>query len=60
MKALELRKKSPADLAKLRREYEDEARGIRFGTSSGGTKNVKKLRALRKDIARISTILRSN
>ncbi|MBU6310670.1 50S ribosomal protein L29 [Patescibacteria group bacterium] len=58
MKAAELRAKKPADLQKLRTEYEAEARAIRFGTSSGGSKNVKKLRAIKKDIARIITILR--
>lgn len=60
MKATELRKKSPADLAKLRTEHESEIRSIRFGTSSGGMKNVKRVRALKKDIARINTILSSN
>lgn len=58
MKPAELRKKNPADLAKLKREHEAALRAIRFGTASGGSKNVKQARALRKDIARINTITR--
>ena len=57
MKAIELRKKNPADLTKLRAEHTAEVRAVRFGTSSGGSKNVKHARALKKDIARINTIL---
>jgi large subunit ribosomal protein L29 len=60
MKATDLRKKNPDDLTKLRTEYETEIRGIRFGTSSGGMKNVKRVRALKKDIARINTILNAH
>ncbi len=60
MKAIELRTKNPADLAKLRADHEAEIRTIHFGTASGGMKNVKRVRALKKDIARINTILTSN
>ncbi len=57
MKPTDIRKKSPEDLAKLVVEHETELRGIRFGTASGGSKNVRRARAIRKDIARIKTIL---
>lgn len=59
MKAKDLRTKKPADLTKLLAEFESELRTIRFGASSGHTKNVKKARALRKDIARVKTLLHS-
>ncbi|MCL9971955.1 MAG: 50S ribosomal protein L29 [Candidatus Pacebacteria bacterium] len=57
MKTADIRKKKPEDLAKTVAEIEAELRGIRFGTASGGTKNVKKARALRKDIARVKTVM---
>ncbi len=57
MKTTDLRKKSPADLVKMLREHEAELRAIRFGTTSGGSKNVRRARVIRKDIARISTIV---
>lgn len=59
MKAIDLRKKSPAELQKLLSEQQAEVRSIQFGTVSG-TKNVKKSRSLKKDIARIKTILHTN
>ena len=57
MKAKDIRKKKPADIAKLVEEHEAELRAIRFGTTSGGSKNVRLGRSLRKDIARAKTIL---
>lgn len=60
MKTTDLRKKNETDLHKLLTEQESELRSIRFGTSSGGMKNVKKARSIRKDIARIKTILHTN
>lgn len=60
MKPNDLRKKNPADLAKLLLELEAELRAFRFGMSGGRTKNVKRARAIRADIARIKTILSSN
>jgi ribosomal protein L29 len=59
MKALDLRKKNPTELQKLLSEQEAEVRSIRFGAVSG-TKNVKMVRSLKKDIARIKTILHTN
>lgn len=59
MKATDLRKKNASDLKKMVLEMEAEVREFRFGMSGGRTKNVRKARALRKDIARIKTILGS-
>lgn len=58
MKTTDLRKKDSRELAKLKSEHEAELRAIRFGTVSGGSKNVRRARTLRKDIARITTIAR--
>ncbi len=57
MKASDVRKKSAAELEKLLGELQAELREFRFGMSGGRTKNVKKARTLRADIARIKTIL---
>lgn len=57
MKAQDVRKKSPADLKKLREELTTELREFRFGMSGGQKKNIRRARTLRKDIARINTIL---
>lgn len=57
MKAADLRKKGRDDLIKLKAEIEAELRDFRFGMSGGRTKNVKKGKALKKDIARIMSVL---
>ncbi len=57
MKAKDIRKKSGADLKKEMGELVTELREFRFGMSGGRTKNVKRARAIRKDIARIKTVM---
>ena len=57
MKTTDLRKKNPADLAKLVAEEEAKLREFRFGMSGGHSKNVRLARALKKNIARAKTIL---
>ncbi|OGG43894.1 50S ribosomal protein L29 [Candidatus Kaiserbacteria bacterium RIFCSPHIGHO2_01_FULL_48_10] len=57
MKPVDVRKKSPEDLQKLLNELQADLREFRFGMSGGRTKNVKKARAIRADIARVHTIL---
>ncbi len=57
MKPTDIRKKSPEDLKKLLDELEAELREFRFGMSGGRTKNVKRARAIRADVARIKTVL---
>lgn len=57
MKPADIRKKNPSDIGKLLTELETELREFRFGMSGGRTKNVKRARAIRADIARIKTIL---
>ncbi len=58
MKTQDLRKKSHRDLAKLITELESELRQFRFGMSGGHSKNVRASRAVRKDVARIKTVIR--
>lgn len=57
MKAKDIRKKSAADLKKELGELTSELREFRFGMSGGRTKNVKRARTIRKDIARIKTVM---
>lgn len=57
MKPIDVRKKSPNELAKFLGELETELREFRFEMSGGRVKNVKRARALRADIARVKTIL---
>jgi len=57
MKPADIRKKSRHDIEKLLHELEAELREFRFGMSGGRTKNVKRAREIRADIARIKTIL---
>lgn len=60
MKTADIRKKKPEDRAKLLAELESELRAFRFGMSGSHTKNVRKARALRKDIARLKTVMHEN
>ncbi len=57
MKAKDIRKKNAADLTKELTGLETELREFRFGMSGGRTKNVKRARTIRKDIARIKTVM---
>lgn len=57
MKPADVRKKNQAELQKLVAEREAELRTFRFGMSGGHSKNIRIARTLRKDIARIKTIV---
>lgn len=56
MKALELRKKSPEELSALLRECEMRREELILLLAQKKAKNVKELRGVKKDIARIKTI----
>lgn len=58
MKANELRQKSEKELKELLEEDREKLRQLRFDLASGKVKNVRGIRAKRRDIARILTILR--
>ena len=58
MKNKQLRKKSLEDLEKMRVNSREELRNLRFDLASGKVKNVRRIRELKKEIARISTLLK--
>jgi len=57
MKAIELRKKSPDELRALLRERQLRGEELREAVRQKKVKNVKELRGVRKDIARIMTLI---
>jgi len=60
MQAKELRQKSKNELNSLLKEKREKLRGLRFDVSLKQSKNVRQIRNLRKDIARILTVLNQN
>lgn len=57
IKAKELRLKAEEELNQLLSESQKKLRELRFNLASGKVKNVRAIRVLKKDIARILTIL---
>jgi len=57
MKPEKLREKKEEELKNLLSEKRDKLQEVKFNLSSGRVKNVKEARNLKKDIARILTIL---
>lgn len=57
MKIKEIKTKTVPDLSKLLSDKREALRVFRFGTAGAKTKNVKAGRELRKDIARIMTVI---
>lgn len=57
MKAKELKQKSKDELQKLLQNLREKLRQLRFDLVSGKVKNVREIRQIKKDIARILTIL---
>jgi ribosomal protein L29 len=57
MKTEELKSRPKEELEKMVADHREKLRGLKFDLSSGKTKNVKEVRGLRKDIARILTFL---
>ena len=58
MEAAKIRELDDNDLRTKEREFADHLFRIRFQIAAGQGGSLKKLRELRKDIARIKTILR--
>jgi large subunit ribosomal protein L29 len=58
MKIKELRQKSKDDLEKILKEEREKLRQLRFDLASGKVKNVREPGNLKKEIARIITILK--
>lgn len=59
MQTKDLQNKTRDELEKLLTEQREALRDIRFKVSRDQTKNVRAIRSLRKDIARILTILQT-
>ena len=58
MKAEKMREWSGDELRLKEREFSDQLFRLRFQMASGQTDTLEKVRVLRKDIARIKTLLR--
>ena len=58
MKITEIRKKSKSELDKLLQESKKKIRALRFALASGKVKNVREIRKIKKDVARILTIMK--
>jgi large subunit ribosomal protein L29 len=57
MKAKDLNKKTDADLVKLVGDGRAKLQQFRFDLSSGKIKNVREIRKVRREIARLLTLL---
>jgi len=57
MRIPELRKKSKSELQAIIATSRERLRKLRFDLASGKVKNIREIRELKKDIARILTIL---
>lgn len=58
MKANELRDLTREELLKRERDLKEEAFNLRFQHSTGQLENTARMRLVKKDIARIETVLR--
>ena len=59
MKAADLRTKTPDELTDQLGDLEKEAFNLRFQQASGQLENTARVRQVRRDIARIKTLLRA-
>jgi len=57
MEIKELRQKSKEELGKLLKDIRERQGSLRFDLVTGKVKNVREIRQIKKDIARILTIL---
>lgn len=58
MKITELKQKSKAELQKTLIDSQERLRSLKFDLASGKVKNVREIRKLKKDIARVLTLLK--
>jgi len=58
MKIAELRQKTKNELEKLLQDNREKVRQLRFNLVAGKVKNVRELRKIKKEIARILTLLK--
>ena len=57
MKADKIRNQTDAELSHQQQELADQLFKLKFQLNMGQTESLKKMRGLRKDIARVKTIL---
>ncbi len=57
MKAFEIKQKSKKELKEALIEKKEKLRQLRFNLASGKVKNVREIRMIKKEIARILTFL---
>ncbi|MFH1780505.1 MAG: 50S ribosomal protein L29 [Candidatus Nealsonbacteria bacterium] len=57
MKISEIRQKSKNELESMLQEKRERLRNLRFDLASGKVKNFREIRELKKEIARILTLL---
>ncbi len=58
MKAEKIRNLTDAELRQQQREMNDQLFRLKFQLNMGQTESLKKIRGLRKDIARVKTLAR--
>jgi len=54
----ELRQKSKTELQKMLQDSRERLRQLRFDLTAGKVKNVREIRKIKKEIARILTLLK--
>ncbi len=59
MKAKELKELSTEELVKLEADYRDELFNLRFQLATGQLENTARIKQVRKNIARVKTVLRA-
>ena len=57
MKAAELREKTPDELRKELESLKKEAFNLRFQAATGQMENTSRMRSVKRDVARVKTIL---
>ena len=60
MKIQELKQTPEGELAKLLQDNRERLRQLKFDLASGKVKNVREIRQIKKDIARILTLCQKN
>lgn len=58
MKTRELRQKSKSELQKILVDSREKLRQLRFDLAAGKVKNVREVRKIKKDIAKVLTLLK--
>jgi large subunit ribosomal protein L29 len=58
MKAKELRELTPEEIAKKQKDLKEEVFNLRFRHSTGQLENTSRMKIIRKDLARVTMVLR--